>query len=94
MYALLLTIIMMVTETKKTDKELLVKGIKLMALTAFLMFLGPTLMYIGLSNEDKPLYIPLVIMASLVCISSILLAFKGLKTIMDSMFSKNKSKNN
>jgi hypothetical protein len=80
----------MVTETKKTDKELLVKGIKLMALTAFLMFLGPTLMYIGLSNEDKPLYIPLVIMASLVCISSIVLAFKGLKTIMDSMFNKNK----
>ena len=80
----------MVTETKKTDKELLVKGIKLMAITAVLMFLGPTLMYIGLSNEDKPLYIPLLIMATLVCISSILLAFKGLKTIMDSMFNKKK----
>jgi hypothetical protein len=80
----------MITETKKTDKELLVQGIKLMALTAVLMFLGPTLMYIGLSNEDKPLYIPLLIMASLVCVSSILLAFKGLKTIMDSIFNKNK----
>ena len=81
----------MVTETKKTDKELLVKGIKLMAITAVLMFLGPTLMYIGLSNKDKPLYIPLLIMATLVCISSILLAFKGLKTIMDSMFNKKKT---
>ena len=78
----------MLSETKKTDKELLVKGIKLMALTAVLMFVGPTLLYIGLSNADKPLYIPLLILGSIACISSIILAFKGLKIIMDSMFNK------
>ncbi|WP_299335680.1 DUF6095 family protein [uncultured Psychroserpens sp.] len=75
-------------ETNHTDKELLVKGIKTMLLTAALMFLGPTLFYIGLSNPDKPLYIPILIVASILCILAIYLAFKGLKTIMDSMFKK------
>lgn len=73
-------------ETKKTNKELLVKGIKIMGFTLILMFLGPTFFYIALSNTEKPLYIPLLITASLLCILAIYLAFKGLKTIMDSMF--------
>ncbi len=73
-------------ETKKTNKELLVKGIKIMGFTLILMFLGPTLFYIALNNTEKPLYIPLLITASLLCILAIYFAFKGLKTIMDSMF--------
>ncbi|WP_298904015.1 DUF6095 family protein [uncultured Psychroserpens sp.] len=73
-------------ETKRTDKDLLVKGIKTMGLTLVLMFLGPTLFYIGLSNKDKPLFIPILIVASILCVLAIYFAFKGLKTIMDSMF--------
>ena len=73
-------------ETKRTNKDVLVKGIKTMGLTLILMFSGPTLFYIGLSNPDKPLYIPILIIASIVCILAIYFAFKGLKTIMDSMF--------
>ncbi|WP_339757006.1 DUF6095 family protein [uncultured Winogradskyella sp.] len=76
----------METETKRTDKDLLVKGIKTMGLTLVLMFVGPTLIYVGLSNPEKPLYIPILIVASILCILAIYLAFKGLKTIMDSMF--------
>ncbi|MEH6536307.1 MAG: DUF6095 family protein [Psychroserpens sp.] len=78
----------METETKRTDKEVLVKGIKTMGLTVILMFLGPTLFYVGLSNPDKPLYIPILIAAAIICILAIYFAFKGLKTIMDSMFKK------
>jgi hypothetical protein len=73
-------------ETKPTDKDVLIKGIKTMAFTAILMFLGPTLFYLGLSNPDKPLYIPILIVAGIVCVSAIYFAFKGLKIIMDSMF--------
>ncbi|MDG5491670.1 DUF6095 family protein [Psychroserpens sp. SPM9] len=73
-------------DTKRTDKDVLVKGIKTMGLTLILMFLGPTLLYVGLSNPDKPLYIPILIVASILCILAIFFAFKGLKTIMDSMF--------
>ena len=76
-------------ETKHTDKELLVKGIKTMGLTLVLMFLGPTLLYIAFSNSDKPLYIPILIGGFIICILAIYFGFKGLKIIMDSMF-KNK----
>ncbi|SDS55895.1 hypothetical protein SAMN04515667_2447 [Formosa sp. Hel1_31_208] len=76
----------METETKRTDKDVLVKGIKTMGITLVLMFLGPTLFYVGLSNPDKPLYIPILIIASILCILAIYFGFKGLKTIMDSMF--------
>ena len=73
----------METETKRTDKEALVKGIKTMGITLVLMFLGPTLLYIGFSNSDKPLYIPILIVGSIVSILAIYFAFKGLKQIMD-----------
>ena len=75
-------------ETKRTDKDILVKGLKKMGLSLVLMFLGPTLIYIALSNKEKPLYIPILIIGFLVCGTAILFAFKGLKTIMDSLFNK------
>ncbi|WP_323789920.1 DUF6095 family protein [Psychroserpens sp.] len=73
-------------ETKRTDKNLLYKGLKTMGLTLVLMFLGPTMFYVALTNSEKPLYIPILIVASIICILAILFAFKGLKIIMDSMF--------
>ena len=76
-------------ETKHTDKDKLVKGIKTMGITAVLMFFGPTLFYVAFSNSEKPLYIPILIAATIICILAIYFAFKGLKTIMDSMFRKN-----
>jgi hypothetical protein len=78
----------METETKRTNKDLLVKGIKTMGISLVLMFLGPTLFYVALSNSEKPLYIPILIVSSIFCILAIYFAFKGLKTIMDSMFKK------
>ena len=71
-----------------TDKKVLVEGIKTMGITVILMFLGPTILYIGFTNEDKPLYIPLIIMGILLCIAAVYMGFKGLKTIMNSMFKK------
>jgi hypothetical protein len=48
--------------------------------------LGPFLLHAGLSNPEKPLYIPLVIAGIAVCASAIYLGFKGIRTIMDSIF--------
>ena len=75
----------------KTDKDLLVKGIKTMFLTAFLMFVGPTLIYIALSNKDKSTHLFILIVAILICILAVYFGFKGIKTIMDSMFKKSKN---
>jgi drug/metabolite transporter (DMT)-like permease len=76
-------------DTKRTDKDILVKGIKTMGIALVLMFLGPTLFYIAFSNSEKPLYIPILIGAAIACSLAIYFAFKGLKTIMDSMFKNN-----
>lgn len=75
-------------ETNRTDKDILIKGIKTMGISAALMFLGPTLLYIALINKEKPLYIPILIVAFIICALAIFFGFKGLKTIMDSMFKK------
>jgi hypothetical protein len=75
-------------ETKRTNKDILVKGLKKMGLSLICMFLGPTLIYVAFSNQEKTLYIPLLILSILICGLAVYLAFIGLKTIMDSMFYK------
>jgi len=76
-------------ETKKTKKDILVKGIKTMGVSLLLMFIGPTLFYIATTNKEKPLYIPILIISLIICIGAIILAFKGLQIILDSIFYKN-----
>jgi hypothetical protein len=78
-------------ETKRTDKEVLTKGLKKMGVSLILMFLGPTVIYVAFSNQEKPLYIPLLILGILACVFAIYFAFKGLNTILDSMFKTNKT---
>jgi len=63
-----------------------------MALAAIVMFIGPTLFYIATTNKDKTLYIPLLILSIIICISAVVLAYKGLQTIMKSMFDSNLQK--
>jgi len=76
-------------KTKRTDKAILIKGLKIMGLSLVCMFLGPTLIYIAFSNQEKPLYIPILIVSIIVCSLAIFFAFKGIKTILDSMFKSN-----
>jgi len=76
-------------ETKKTDKTLLFKGVKTLAFALMSLFLGPILMTFALGDKENKLYIPLLIIACLVCAFAIFLIFKGIRTIMNSMFKKN-----
>ena len=71
---------------KRTDKALLVKGLKILLGTVFLMFTGPTLTYIALSNQSKLLFIPLLIIGIVCCLLAIYFMFKGIMTIVDSLF--------
>ncbi|MGF1556485.1 DUF6095 family protein [Paucihalobacter sp.] len=73
-------------ETNRTDKEMLVKGIKIMVITALCMFIGPTLLYIAFANPEGNLYLITLIVGALICVTSLILAFYGLNTIMNSMF--------
>ena len=78
-------------ETKRTNKEVLGKGLKKMAISLVMMFAGPTLFYIATTNKEKPLYIPILIISLVICAGAIFFAFKGLQTIMNSMFDSDKS---
>ncbi|SHH78024.1 DUF6095 family protein [Winogradskyella jejuensis] len=77
-------------ETKRTDKEVLSKGIRIMLICLLLMFAGPTVVHIAFSNDDKPLYIPLLILGILFCVGAIFTLFKGIQTIMISLFGENR----
>lgn len=77
-------------EEHKTDKDILAKGLKKMGLSLACMFLGPILLHTALSNKEKPLFIPILIVAILISSLAIYLAFKGINLILDSIF-KNKN---
>ena len=76
-------------EPKRTNKVVLNKGIRYMGICLVLMFLGPFMIHIAFSNQEKPLYIPILSVAILLCATAVYFLFKGINTIMDSMF-KNK----
>lgn len=72
--------------TPKTNRDLLSQGLKTMVGTLLVMFVGPTLLHIGLSNPDKPLHLPLVIVGIGLCGYAIYLGFKGIRTLLKSLF--------
>ncbi len=75
----------------RTDKEVLVKGVKLLAYTVVLMFTGPTLIYQAFKNETHPMYYPVLILGCIAAIGAILLGFKAINTLMASLFGKGKN---
>jgi len=75
-------------KTNKTDKTILVQGIKLLIFSLLSLFMGPILLSIAFNSPDKPLYIPLLIVGCLISAFAIFLLFRGIKTIMNSMFNK------
>ncbi|WP_159021238.1 DUF6095 family protein [Formosa sp. L2A11] len=77
-------------ETDKTNKEILVKGLKKMGISLACMLLGPTFLHIALTNREKPLFIPILIFGIIICFLAMFFAFKGLMTIMDSIFKPKK----
>ena len=77
-------------ENNRTDKTILAKGLKQMGGCLILMFAGPTLLHLALSNQDKPLFIPLLIVSILLCIAAIAFLFVGINTILNSIFKKGK----
>ncbi|WP_221892465.1 DUF6095 family protein, partial [Winogradskyella flava] len=75
-------------DDNRTDKALLNKGLQRMGICLLLMFAGPSLLYLALSNDDKPLYIPLLVISLILCIGAIAMLFIGINTIMNSIFKK------
>ena len=72
-----------------SNKETITKGIKLLAGALPLMFLGPFLLTIGFKAMNDNNYIWIVI-GTLICIAAIILAFIGIKTMLNGLFDSKK----
>ncbi len=74
----------------KTDKDLLIKGIKYIAYTIALMFSAPVVIYQAFKNEENPLYWPVLIVGLILGVAAIAMGFYGIKVILDSLFGRKK----
>ena len=72
--------------TKRTNKDVLVLGLQRLGIAIVLLFAGPTLLYVVVSNKEKPFYIPLLIISFVICALAIYFIFKGIKTLISSVF--------
>tara|TARA_R110000868_G_scaffold80367_1_gene228341 strand:- start:862 stop:1095 length:234 start_codon:yes stop_codon:yes gene_type:complete len=75
-------------ENNKTDRTLLIKGIKTLAFALLSLFLGPIMLSKAFSDKENPLYIPTLIVGCLISAFAVILIFKGIKIIMSSMFKR------
>ena len=73
---------------QRTDKELLGKGVRRLAVTVFLMFTGPIVIYQAFKNQEHPLYWPVLIVGIVVAIFAIYMGFKSIQTLMKALFGK------
>ncbi len=69
-----------------TNKRKLKKGLKYLAGSLPLAFLGPSVVYSAFGNQDKFLYIPVLIIGFLIIIAAAYCMFKGIRTIVAAVF--------
>ena len=75
-------------EENKTNKQVLLKGIKTLVFALLSLFMGPVLLSFAFSKPDDKLYYPLLIVGCAISALAVVMLFKGIRTIMDSMFKK------
>ncbi|WP_282124143.1 DUF6095 family protein [Algibacter mikhailovii] len=59
-----------------------------MAFALLSLFMGPILLSFAFSKPDDKLYLPLLILGCAISAMAIIMLFKGIRTIMGSMFKK------
>ena len=73
-----------------TNRDLLAKGVKYLAGSLPLMFLGPSVIYNAFMNQHTNWHYLVLAIGIILCITSVYLAFKGIKTITDAFFDGDK----
>lgn len=71
-----------------TNRDLLNKGIKYMAWALPLFFIGPSVIYNAFQNQDNPWHYLVLAFGVLFCFGAVYFVFKGLNTIMKSLFGR------
>ncbi len=71
---------------KHTNRKVLSKGIKYLAGALPLAIIGPSVLFSAFNNQDKALYIPILILGIIASSAAIFLMFKGILTIVKALF--------
>jgi hypothetical protein len=69
------------------SKNKITKGVKIIACALPLMILGPVILTIGFRALNDGIYV-WVILGALLIFGAIIIAFKGIKTILNGLFEK------
>ncbi|MDR9401643.1 MAG: DUF6095 family protein [Psychroflexus sp.] len=72
--------------TKRTNKEKLAKGIRFLAISLVLIFLGPSIIFSAFKNQEHPLYIPVLILGIIIALGAMLMIFLGIKKTVNAFF--------
>lgn len=73
-----------------TNKKILFKGIKYLSGALPLLFIGPVVLNSAFKNQNHPLYVYVLILGVLACVLAIFLIFKGINTVIKSLFDGDK----
>lgn len=71
----------------KTDRKVMKRGVTFMMAALPLLFLGPIILHSSFKNQSHPLFFPVLGLGLLVCFTGMFFIFKGLKNIMNALFS-------
>ena len=70
------------------NKDVLNKGLRILLGSLPTLFIGVFILNSSFKNQKHPLYVYILILAVLICAYAVYLMFKGINTIMNSMFEK------
>ena len=69
-----------------TDKQILNKGIAFFAYALGLIFIGPSIIHSAFKNQHTKWHYVVLAVGIAMCVGAVYLMFKGLRTIIKSMF--------
>jgi len=73
-------------EQKRTNKEVLAKGLKTLAMSIGALAAGPAIVYNAFMNKDHQLYLIVLSIGIIIMFLAIFLLLKGINTILKSFF--------
>ncbi len=79
------------SSARRTNKDLLIKGVKFLAYTVALMFTAPVVLYQAFKNQDHPWFIPVLVIGGILALGAIGMGFYSIKTVVDALFGKSTS---
>ncbi|MEO9893394.1 DUF6095 family protein [Aurantibacter sp.] len=74
----------------KTDKFLLIKGLRFAGITIALMFAAPVIISSAFKNQEHAFFWPVIIIGGILAIGAVAGGFYTIKLMMDGLFGRKK----